>query len=130
MKFAIVVHGAPWGSQAALSALHFARATLAGGHSIYRVFFYNEGVYNGNALMAPPQDETDIHAGWSTLAAEHDVELMVCVASSLRRGILDATEADRYEKPAHNLGDAFVIAGLGQLVDAALNADRLVAFGA
>lgn len=130
MKFAIVVHGSPYASASSWSALHFARAVLATGHDLYRVFFYHDGVYNANALMAPPQDELDLQESWSRFGHQHGVELMVCVASSLRRGLLDAAEAERYDKPASNLADGFEISGLGQLIDAGLNADRLVTFGA
>ncbi|HKI74906.1 MAG TPA: sulfurtransferase complex subunit TusD [Pseudomonadales bacterium] len=130
MKFAIVVHGAPYASGSSWSALHFARAVIRSGHEIYRVFFYHDAVYTASALMAPPQDELDVHGQWVDLSKQHTVELVVCIASSLRRGMLDETEADRYEKPGHNLDDAFVISGLGQLIDAGLNADRLVTFGA
>lgn len=129
MKFAIVVYGPPYTYQATHSALHFARAVVESGHEIYRVFFYHDGVYNGNSLMAPPQDETDIHGQWSALAREQNVELIVCIASSLRRGVLDETEADRYEKSASNIGKPFEISGLGQLIDAGINADRVVTFG-
>lgn len=129
MKFAIVVHGAPYSSEAAQSALHFARAVKARGHDLYRVFFYHDGVYNGSALMAPPQDEPDLGEQWRTLAAD-GTELIICIASSLRRGVLDETEANRYDKPASNLASGFTISGLGQLIDAALSADRLVTFGA
>ncbi len=129
MKFAIVVHGGPYTYQASHSALHFARAVIDEGHEIYRVFFYHDGVYNGNALMAPPQDEPDIHGAWAALATDHGVELIVCIASSLRRGVLDETEAERYDKPASNVGKPFEISGLGQLIDAGLNADRVVTFG-
>ncbi len=129
MKFSIVVHGGPYSWQAPLSALHFARAVLEEGHEIYRVFFYHDGVYTGNENMAPPQDEPDIRRHWSELARENDIELIVCVASALRRGVLDDTEARRYEKPSANLDPAFVLSGLGQLIDARLNADRLVTFG-
>lgn len=130
MKFAIVVHGAPYASESSWSALHFAKAVLEAGHQLYRVFFYHDGVYNGNALMAPPQDELDLRGEWSEFARQNQLELMVCIASSLRRGMLDATEATRYEKPAHNLAAEFEVAGLGQLIDAGLNADRVVTFGA
>jgi len=130
MKFAIVVHGAPYSSESSHSALHFAAAVLDAGHEIYRVFFYHDGVYNGSALMAPPQDEWDLHRRWSEFSERHAVDMVVCIASSLRRGMLDAAEAGRYEKPAHNLGEAFAISGLGQLIDAGINADRLVTFGA
>lgn len=129
MKFAIVVYGPPYTCQASHSALHFARAVLEAGHEVYRVFFYHDGVYNGNALIAPPQDETDIHRQWSDLAREANIELIVCIASALRRGVLDETEANRYEKPASNIGKPFEISGLGQLIDAGINADRVVTFG-
>ena len=97
---------------------------------IYRVFFYHDGVYTGNGAIAPPQDEPDIRQMWSSLAAANQIELIVCIASALRRGVLDRTEADRYEKSNANLDSSFTISGLGQLIDAGLNADRLVTFGA
>jgi len=130
MKFAIAVYGAPYSHQAPLSAFHFAKAVLDQGHEIYRVFFYHDGVYTGNEAIAPPQDEPDIRQMWSSLAADNQIELIICIASALRRGMLDRTEADRYEKSSANLDEAFTISGLGQLIDAGLNADRLVTFGA
>ncbi len=129
MKFSIVVQGAPYSSQAPLTALHFARATLAKGHEIYRVFFYQDGVYSGNSAIAAPQDEPDIRKMWSDFGKENHIELIVCVASTLRRGVLDKSEANRYEKSSANLDDTFTISGLGQLIDAGLNSDRLVTFG-
>ncbi len=130
MKFAIAVYGAPYSRQAPLSAFYFAKAVLDQGHEIYRVFFYHDGVYTGNEAIAPPQDEPDIRHMWSGLAADNQIELIICIASALRRGVLDRTEADRYEKSNANLDKAFTISGLGQLIDAGLNADRLVTFGA
>lgn len=128
MRFAVVVQGTPF-SGSSYSAYHFAEAVISTGHELYRVFFYQDGVYNGNVLAVPPQDEWDISSKWAQLHEAHEVELIVCIASSLRRGLLDAAEAERYEKAAHNLGDTFEISGLGQLIDAALNADRVVTFG-
>ncbi|WP_111640821.1 sulfurtransferase complex subunit TusD [Marinimicrobium alkaliphilum] len=130
MKFAIAVHGAPHTSQASASAYRFARALLDEGHELYRVFFYRDGVHNGSALAAPPQDEQDLTADWQTLARTHNVDLLVCIAAALRRGILNADEAERYAKPAANLAQGFELGGLGQLVDAAVHVDRLITFGA
>lgn len=130
MKFAIVVQGAPYSHQASLSALNFTNAALAAGHEIYRIFFYNDGVNNANDLIAPPQDETNIHAAWISLAQTYNIELIVCIASALRRGIVNESEADRYEKSSSNLNPAFTISGLGQLIDAGLTADRTVTFAA
>ena len=129
MNFAVLVYGAPYSCSASLSALNFAEAALAEGHGVHRVFFYMDGVYSANALAAPPQDETDLTQRWSRFALAHGQELCICIASSLRRGLLDDTEAARYDKPAANLAPGFVIAGLGQYIEALLAADRVMAFG-
>ncbi len=130
MDLALAVYGSNQTHQASMTALRFARAAVAEGHRIVRVFFYQDGVYSGNGFAAPPQDEEDVVQGWRDFAVGSDTELVVCVASALRRGIVDATEAERYSKASANLGEPFQIAGLGQLIDAALEADRLVTFGA
>jgi tRNA 2-thiouridine synthesizing protein D len=51
-------------------------------------------------------------------AVDHGVDLVVCVAAALRRGIKDEI-----------LAKGFRISGLGQLVESAIHADRLVVFG-
>lgn len=130
MKFAILVQAAPYSSEGCLSALNFAEAVLASGHEIERVFFYHDGVYAANSFISPPQDETDLGSRWQILAKNHHVELVACIASCLRRGIVDDIEAERYEKSASNLAPGFIISGLGQLIDATINADRVVTFGA
>ena len=119
VKFAIVVNEAPFSHQAAASALAFAEAVLARGHTLLRVFFYFAGVHTGNRLAAPQVEETNLVRGWSALASEHGVELVVCIAAGLKRGVREA-----------NLAPGFRISGLGQLIEAAGDADRLVTFGA
>ncbi len=130
MKFAIVVYGAPYSDQASRSAYLFARAVLDEGHEIYRVFFYHDGVYTANRLTVAPQDEADILKDWSGLGSEQGLDLVVCVASALRRGMLDETEARRYERDGVSVDSNFTISGLGQLIDAALSADKVMTFGA
>ena len=129
LKFAIVVYGAPYSSEGCLSALQFAEAVIAEGHDILRVFFYHDGVYTANSLTNPPQDEPDIGTLWQEFGLEYDLDMVVCIASCLRRGIIDAKEATRHEKSSANLRPGFTISGLGQLVEASLNADRVVTFG-
>ena len=63
------------------------------------------------------------------LEKKYNVDLVVCIAAALKRGLLNEQEALRYEKPAFNLAKGFEISGLGQLVDAAVISDRLVTFG-
>jgi tRNA 2-thiouridine synthesizing protein D len=126
--FSIVVCGAPYSSQAASTALKFSEAALEAGHNIYRLFFYADGVHNASAFCIPPQDEKHIPEAWQMLIRQHDLDAVVCVASALKRGILDEGEAQRYEKGQANLLPAFTIGGLGQLIDASINSDRLVSF--
>lgn len=130
MKLALAVHGAPYSSQASATALRFARAALAAGHSIPRVFFYHDGVHAGSSLAVPPQDEPSPQPGWAELADVHGVELTVCIAAALKRGLVNQEEQQRYELPGSNLQPAFTIVGLGQLLDAIATTDRFVTFAA
>ncbi len=129
MRFAIQVNAGPYQHQACASALAFALAVLARGHEIIRVFFYHDAVNVATRLATPPQDEQDLTQAWRALARDNDVDLVVCVAAAERRGIVDAEQRARHGKDVDNLADGFRIAGLGQLVEAALDADRLVVFG-
>jgi len=119
MKFAILVTEGPFAHQASDSALAFARAVRAQGHELLRVFFYCDGVMNANRLSAPPATERNPVRAWAEFAAESGVELTVCANAAVKRGLREA-----------NLAPGFRIAGLGQLAEAAIAADRLVTFGA
>ena len=88
MIFAISVHGAPFSSSAALSAYRFAEAALNAGHEIPRVFFYHEGVRTGEGLSVAPQEENSVVDRWAELSENHEVELAVCIAASLKRGVV------------------------------------------
>ena len=129
MKLAIQINEGPYQHQASDSAYQFAKAALAKGHEIFRVFFYHDGVNNGTRLTTPPQDDRNIVQRWTDMAKEHDIDLVVCVAAAQRRGIVDEGEAERNGKDATNIADGFRISGLGQLVEGAINSDRLVVFG-
>jgi tRNA 2-thiouridine synthesizing protein D len=129
MKFGIVINEGPYQHQSSDTAYNFTRAALAAGHEIVRVFYYHDGVNNGTSLATPPQDDRNIVNRWSTLAGEYDLDLVVCVAAAQRRGIVDADEAKRNGKDAQNLAEGFRISGLGQLIEAGIQADRLMIFG-
>lgn len=129
MKFAILVNEGPYNHQAADSALNFAKAALEKGHEVLRVFFYHDGVNNATALGVPPQDDRNITEKWIELGKAHDLDLSVCVAAAQRRGMLDEGEAKRWSKPGSNIAEVFHITGLGQLVEASIEADRVLTFG-
>jgi tRNA 2-thiouridine synthesizing protein D len=129
MKFAIQINEGPYTHQASDSAYMFTKAALDNGHEVMRVFFYHDGVNNGTRLTTPPQDDRNVVNRWAELAKEHNLDLVLCVAAAQRRGIADADEAKRNGKDADNIQEGFRISGLGQLIEAGIQADRLVVFG-
>ncbi len=129
MKFGIMVNEGPYTHQASDSAYNFAKAALEKGHEIYRVFFYHDGVNNATRYTTPPQDDRNVVNRWSELAQQHNLDMVVCVAAAQRRGIVDADEQKRHGKDGNNLAPGFRISGLGQLVEAGIQCDRLVVFG-
>ncbi|MES2676479.1 MAG: sulfurtransferase complex subunit TusD [Pseudomonadota bacterium] len=129
MIFSLAIYAAPYSSQASDTAYRFATALIANKHQLYRVFFYHDGVHNSSALNTPPQDEINLTLKWEQLSKDHDVDLVVCVAAALKRGVLNELEAKRYDKPTHNLHQNFEISGLGQLIDAAVISNKLITFG-
>ena len=118
MRFSVLVNEGPFNHQASDSAYHFVKAALEKGHEVMRVFFYHDGVNNANRLSEPQQDDRNIVRLWSELGKAHDLDLVVCVAAALRRGIKDEIVAE-----------GFRISGLGQLIEAGIESDRLIEFG-
>jgi len=118
MKLGILVNEGPFTHQASDSAYRFAEAAIAKGHEVSRVFFYNDGVFNANKLSEPQSDDRNIVSLWADLGKENGIDLVVCIAAALRRGVKDEI-----------LQDGFRISGLGQLVEAGIENDRLVVFG-
>jgi len=129
MIFSLAIYAAPYSSQASHTAYRFALALLENGHSLYRVFFYHDAIHTASSLTTPQQDEINFTSQWQTMAKKYDIDLVVCIAAALKRGLLNQQESLRYEKPTHNLAEGFEISGLGQLVDAAVVSDRLITFG-
>lgn len=129
MKYALAVHGAPYSSNAAEHALDFADALVARGHQIERIFFFHEGVYQGLNSHVPPQTQYNVNLAkrWQSLRKE-GTELAVCIASGIKRGVVNTTEQARYDLPSNTLDDAFELVGLGQLIGAIASADRYIEF--
>lgn len=121
MIFSIAVSGSPQATEAPRSALAFARAAAARGHSIHRVFFYGDGVAIASSIGANNKDT--LARDWLSFAEASQTELAVCVAAAERRGIAPADSAE--EGAA-----AFNFVGLGQLAEAAIVSDRVLTFPA
>ncbi|WBE24348.1 sulfurtransferase complex subunit TusD [Denitrificimonas caeni] len=128
MKFVINVLSSST-APATRRALRFAQAVIAQGHEIVRIFFYQDGVLTASNNLVVAQDQQDIAKQWQTFITEHKLDAVVCIAAALRRGILDQTEAQRYQRAAVNLAECYQLSGLGQLHDGLQQADRVISFG-
>ncbi len=129
MIYTLLVLSSPSDGHGARVAAEFAQAAIRRGHTVNRVFFLDAGVDAGCAAVVYPQDESTPLERWGALAEQHAVELVLCISSALKRGLLDSGEAQRYDKPAATAHPAFSIGGLGLLIEAAAEADRLMTFG-
>ncbi|MBD3642423.1 MAG: sulfurtransferase complex subunit TusD [Marinobacter sp.] len=127
-SFTIVITGAPYSSQAPQSALNFAEAAIKAGHRVDRVFLYGDGVHLASALASPPSDEPHWPREWSAFLEKHCIAGVACIASALRRGLVDEGEQKRYELSASNLLTPFIIAGLGEWVEGRMASSRTVYF--
>lgn len=128
--FTLVITGAPYSSQAPQTALGFARAATDAGHRIARIFLYGDGVHLASALSAPPSDETHWPKEWAGFLEHHGIPGIACIASALRRGLVNETEQKRYALPGSNLLHPFEIAGLGEWVEGRMMSTRTLYFHA
>lgn len=128
MNYAITVTGAPYSSQAPQTAYAFCVAALAAGHRIERLFLYGDGVLLASDLQTPPRDEPDWGKRWRELIADKAIASTVCIASALRRGIVDEREARRHQLPGANLSAPWELAGLGDWIEMTQAADRHLVF--
>jgi tRNA 2-thiouridine synthesizing protein D len=112
MKFTIQVNAVP-----GKSALHFTAAALQEGHEIVRVFFYHDGVYCARDSLE-----------WSRFASEKGVDLLVCVSAAYRRALIPHDDVVAGDNAGQGLLPGFRLGGLGQWMDACLQADRYMAF--
>jgi tRNA 2-thiouridine synthesizing protein D len=76
----------------------------------------------------PPLDEINWTERWSEWSLMHQIPLKCCITSAVRRGILGEAESLLAEKTQHNCHSAFEISGLGQMMMAMKNTDRVVQF--
>lgn len=129
MIYSLLILSSPVSGHCSRTAAEFAHCLIGRGHSLRRVFFLDAGTVNSAANCIFPQDEEDPFLAWEALAMQHGVELIICVSSALRHGMLDTSEASRYERGDATIRPQFAISGLGQLIDACANSDRMITFG-
>lgn len=128
MKFSIQINASPYSSGCGETAYQFIKATIAHKHQVFRVFFYFDAIYQAFHYMTPPDDELNPARRWSELAKNHNIDLVICISAAQRRGLLCLDESKRQNKLDNDLAEGFRISGLGQLVEAMLEADRFIIF--
>lgn len=113
-----MVRNSPYGtSNAAYETWQQCQDLLVQGQHVEAIFFFQDGVLNASRLNHPPEDEFNLTPAWQQLAKQHNVELLVCVASALRRGIIDEDNARFHNITGSNLADGFTIAGLTRWIE-------------
>jgi tRNA 2-thiouridine synthesizing protein D len=127
-SIAILVIASPTGQSSTQTALEFAKTVVASGRHIEQVFFYHEAVALASDLTIYAQDEFNLPKAWQAFISENQIAASVCIASSLKRGIIDEAEAKRYNKTSANISPHIDIAGLGTWITAVNNADKSIVF--
>ncbi|MDF7666650.1 sulfurtransferase complex subunit TusD [Orbaceae bacterium ESL0727] len=118
LTYTLIVTGPAYGTQAAYLAYQFAHALLTDSpHTLRTVFFYGDGVYNGNGYTDPANDEFDLVDAWQKLAQDHQLQLAICIAAAQRRGVT-----------AQNCAEQFTLTGLGELSESIAVSDRVIQF--
>jgi tRNA 2-thiouridine synthesizing protein D len=128
MKYLIQINTAPCQSQVVENAYQFIKAALLLGHQILRVFFYQDGIFNGLTEYCLPEEQRNITRRWSALAKEFGVDLVLCVSAAARRG-LSLYDSEQTTEIAQKLAPGFRLGGLGLWMEAGLEADRFLVFG-
>ena len=123
MRISILVQGSPTTTRACESAYKFATTVADSDHELFRVFFYQDAVEIGHRHADSPPDEINLQQHWRDLGRKNNIELMLCVSAAQRRGIAES-------KDYSTVAEGYSIAGLGQLVEAMLESDRVVSFTA
>ncbi len=127
LHFGLIICTPPHTDEMSYLALEFAKHVILSGHKVERVFFYQDGVLHANQSLAPATDEPHLNEAWRVFSKQQNIILEVCSGASLRRGILDETEAKLRQKHS-NLSADFLVSGVGQIAEICLTCDRVVQF--
>ena len=128
MEYTICIVNGPT-SQAPMTALRFAQAVLKKNHSINKIFFYMDGVYNTSKFITGSQYHKKISQEWQRLIKQYNLSAMVCVSAALKRGITSAEEASLNELSGFSLAGDYEMSGITEWISAIVKSDRHIIFG-
>jgi tRNA 2-thiouridine synthesizing protein D len=102
---------------AVYSAYQFAKSALEQNYVLAHIFFWRESALIANKNISLAGDDLNLQALWQELSKQYNLQLFVCQASALRRGI-------KHE----NLAPHFTLGSLGILSQYLTNEYKLISF--
>ena len=124
-----MIHSSPHETEIFITAADFAKQLLESGHKLDRIFLYKDAVQAAIDTQIPQQGQQRPIDSLLTLKENHAINIQACIANSTRRGLLNYSEANRYEKHT-NLIPEVELVGLGEMTEACINSDRVITFAA
>jgi tRNA 2-thiouridine synthesizing protein D len=125
LSYTIILTQSPALSESHLTAQRLISELISNGDKIDRVFFYQDAAFIGLNSQVPGQGLEASYKGWIDLQCEQSFPLQICIANALRRGVVDKTEAERYQC-LETLHEGFQLSGLGEVADACQSSDRII----
>ena len=125
LSYTIILTQSPALSESHLTAQCLVSELIGQGDKIDRIFFYLDAAFVGLKSQIPGQGLQASHQGWLDLQQKQSFPLQICIANALRRGIVDKTEAQRYQG-LETLQSGFQLSGLGEIADACQSSDRII----
>ncbi|XAJ74208.1 sulfurtransferase complex subunit TusD [Buchnera aphidicola (Shivaphis celti)] len=110
------------------TAFLFSKNLLKKNHMIKNIFFYSDGVFNGNSLVNTNHDEINLVHQWYKLSTNFKIKLNVCSSSAQERGIISREISQQFGILNGNMHHGFNLSSLGQLMKAILQSDRVLQF--
>jgi tRNA 2-thiouridine synthesizing protein D len=117
-SIAFMVTSPPFSNLTA-TAIQMIEAALSQNIPVIGVFFYQDGVLNANKNIEIASDEYQALEQWQRLQTRYKLPLHLCFTAAEKRGLVDEGELNNIDK-------AFIISGLGELVELSSKADRVV----
>jgi tRNA 2-thiouridine synthesizing protein D len=122
MKKLAVIVTTPPSSHLTQTAFQLIHNTLSQNIELIGVFFYQSGVLNANQYLTIPNDEFPLQQKWQQLNKEHCIPFYLCSTAAEKHGLIKSDDPMSMDL----ILDEFIIAGLGELVELTLKADRVV----
>lgn len=122
MKKLAVIVSTPPTSHFTQTAFQLIQDALIQEIELIGVFFYQSGVLNASKYLSIPNDEFPLHKKWQQLSLSHAIPYYLCSTAAEKYGLINNEEPMSTDL----ILDEFTIAGLGELVELTLKANRVV----